>query len=217
MSSEHPLTHLLMEAAAGRFPAPDGRVEVVGPPPGPSDAVVAFTAHSVIAVGLDPEEVRGRLDPGDLGAAMSVEFLAWLAGRLDTRAGMLDLVMVAPRPGLDEELPELVARDDLVDHPRLARSRRYRRDLRCYSDVQDRALIVVGRGLAGRWEMGIEIGPAHQEAGLGRALARSTARLALDGEPLFAQITPGNARSIRAFLAAGYRPIGSEVVLLRER
>jgi RimJ/RimL family protein N-acetyltransferase len=217
MSSGHPLVHLLMEAAAGRFPPPDGRVEVVGPPPGPSDAVVAFTAHSVIAAGLDPEEVLDRLEPGDFGAPMSAEFLAWLAGRLGTRAGMMDLVMVAPRPEADEDLPELVQRDDLVDHPRLERSRRYRRDLRCYSDVQGRAIIVVGRGLAGRWEMGIEIEPDHREFGLGRLLARSTARLAPDGQPLFAQVTPGNTRSIRAFLAAGYRPIGSEVVFLRER
>jgi hypothetical protein len=34
-------------------------------------------------------------------------------------------------------------------------------------------------------------------------------------EPLFAQVTPGNAASLRAFLAAGYRPIGSEVLFLR--
>ncbi|MDV9178345.1 GNAT family N-acetyltransferase, partial [Streptomyces sp. W16] len=29
-----------------------------------------------------------------------------------------------------------------------------------------------------------------------------------------AQVAPGNARSMRAFLAAGYRPVGSEAVLL---
>ncbi len=33
------------------------------------------------------------------------------------------------------------------------------------------------------------------------------------GAPLWAQITPGNAASVRAFLAAGYRPAGSEVLL----
>jgi hypothetical protein len=32
-------------------------------------------------------------------------------------------------------------------------------------------------------------------------------------EPPFAQVSPGNARSLRAFLGAGLRPIGSEVPL----
>jgi ribosomal protein S18 acetylase RimI-like enzyme len=63
--------------------------------------------------------------------------------------------------------------------------------------------------------MGLEIKPEHRDKGLGRSLIRAAARLAPDGEPLFAQVTPGNARSVRAFLAAGYRPIGSEVVLLK--
>jgi FR47-like protein len=215
VTERHPLLTLLLEAAAGRFPPPDGTVEVLPSPPGPSDAVVAFTAHSVVASPFGPEELLPRLDPDDLGAATRAEFLAWLAGRLGTRAGMHDMVFVAPHPDAGEESPALVPRDDLLDHPRLERSRLYRRDLRCYSDPDDRALVVVGRGLAGRWEMGLEIKPEHREMGLGRSLARAGARLGPDGEPLFAQVTPGNARSVRAFLAAGYRPIGSEVVFLK--
>jgi RimJ/RimL family protein N-acetyltransferase len=31
---------------------------------------------------------------------------------------------------------------------------------------------------------------------------------------VFAQVAPGNAASLRAFLAAGFRPIGSEVLFL---
>ena len=110
---------------------------------------------------------------------------------------------------------ELVPREDLLDHPRLARSRRYRADLRCYSDPDDRALVVVGRGLAGRWEMGLEIREEHRGAGLGRRYARVAGTLAPDGEPMFAQVSPGNTASVRAFLAAGYRPICSEVLLLK--
>jgi hypothetical protein len=34
------------------------------------------------------------------------------------------------------------------------------------------------------------------------------------GEPVFGQVAPGNARSLRAVLAAGFKPIGSEVLFL---
>jgi hypothetical protein len=34
-------------------------------------------------------------------------------------------------------------------------------------------------------------------------------------EPVFAQVAPGNAGSLRAVLAAGYRPIGGEVLFAR--
>jgi GNAT superfamily N-acetyltransferase len=205
----------LRDAATGTFPPADGAVEIIPSPPGRSDAVVAFTGHNVIAAGVDSDEVLTRLDPVDVGTPMSAEFLAWLAGRLDTRAGVLDMVLVAPRLSPSEDLAELVLREDLIEHPRLARSRRYRADLRCYSDADDRALIVVGRGLADRWEMGLEIQPDHRDRGLGRQLIRAAARLVPDGEPLFAQVSPGNTRSVRAFLAAGYRPICSEVVFLK--
>jgi hypothetical protein len=36
-----------------------------------------------------------------------------------------------------------------------------------------------------------------------------------EGEYVFAQASPGNAASVRAVLAAGYRPIGSEVLFAR--
>ncbi|RIQ11374.1 hypothetical protein DY240_28965 [Jiangella rhizosphaerae] len=38
-------------------------------------------------------------------------------------------------------------------------------------------------------------------------------RLVPAGEPVFAAVTPGNARSLRAFLACGFTPVGSEVLL----
>jgi hypothetical protein len=33
-----------------------------------------------------------------------------------------------------------------------------------------------------------------------------------DGEPLWAQVAPANTASVRAFLAAGYRPVCAEVL-----
>jgi hypothetical protein len=214
-TESHVLSTLLRDATRGRFPPPDGTVTVVSSPPGRADAVVAFTAYNVIAADVDQSEVLQRLPSQDPGAPMSAEFLSWLAGRLGTHAGMLDLVMVAPDPDPDEDLPALIPRDDLLDHPRLGRSRRYRTDLRCYSDFEDRALIVVGRGLAGRQELGIEVHPQFRGIGLGTLLARSTARVGSPNEPLFAQVSPGNIASVRAFLAAGYRPVCAEVLFLR--
>lgn len=123
--------------------------------------------------------------------------------------------MAAPEPDPDEELPELLPNGDVLDHPRLARSRRFRTDLRCYRDVEHRALIVLGRGLAERWEMALEVKPEFRGSGLGTMLARAATRVAPSGELLFAQVTPGNVASVRAFLAAGYRPICSEVLFLR--
>jgi RimJ/RimL family protein N-acetyltransferase len=33
-----------------------------------------------------------------------------------------------------------------------------------------------------------------------------------NGEPLWAQVDPANTASLRAFLRAGYRPVGAEVL-----
>ena len=58
----------------------------------------------------------------------------------------------------------------------------------------------------------MEVDEDARHRGLGRALV--TAARHLVTEPLWAQVSPGNARSMRAFQAAGYRPVGAEAVLL---
>jgi hypothetical protein len=75
--------------------------------------------------------------------------------------------------------------------------------------------LIVGQGLAGRWEVSLEVDESHRGAGLGRSLATAARALVPQGEPLFAQVSPGNVSSLRAFLAAGYRPIGAEVLFLQ--
>jgi GNAT superfamily N-acetyltransferase len=57
--------------------------------------------------------------------------------------------------------------------------------------------------------------PEFRGKGLGSLLARAAARVAPDGDPLFAQVSPGNVASVRAFLAAGYRPVCAEVLFPR--
>lgn len=54
---------------------------------------------------------------------------------------------------------------------------------------------------------------AGQGRGRGRSLLADALTLVPSGEPVFAAVTPGNARSLRAFLACGFVPLGSEVLL----
>src|SRR6266508_4150540 len=61
----HPLLDLLLDAARGRPPAPDGAVEVLPGLPGPVDAVLAFTAHHVVVADVDPELVAAWLPDAD--------------------------------------------------------------------------------------------------------------------------------------------------------
>jgi hypothetical protein len=71
-------------------------------------------------------------------------------------------------------------------------------------------LVTIGLGLAGRSEMSIE---TSGDGATGRALIHEALKLSPPGEPLFAAVSPGNARSLRAFLACGFTPIGSEVII----
>jgi GNAT superfamily N-acetyltransferase len=212
----HPLAAMLRAAAEGTFPPADLAVEVLRPPPGPVDAVVAFSGHNVIAAGVDPELVRANIPGDDPGAPMSAPFLTWLGERLGTPPGMADLVLVADDAGPPngEGTPLLAPRGDLAEHPRLARARRFRTEVRGYSDPEGRALVITGRGLAGRLEVSVEVEPDHRGVGLGRAMAEAATALTPPGEPLFAQVSPGNVASVRAFLAARYRPVCGEVLFL---
>lgn len=46
-------------------------------------------------------------------------------------------------------------------------------------------------------------------------MARAALGFVGPGEAVFAQVSPGNIASLRWFLAAGYRPVGAEVLFLR--
>jgi GNAT superfamily N-acetyltransferase len=208
------LADLLDAAAHGVHPVPDGRVEVVPSPPGLSDAVVAFTAHTVVAADVDPDAVAAQLPVENLSAPLQPPFLSWLARQLSSEAGSLDVVLVAGDAEASEvELVEL----DEAEHPRLRRAHRYRSDVHVYAPVEGGALVIVGRGLTGRHEVSIEVEPDRRGEGLGRSLAQAARAVVSEEQPLFAQVAPGNAASLRAFLAAGYRPIGAEVLFLKNQ
>ena len=104
---------------------------------------------------------------------------------------------------------------DLDRHQRVARSLRYRDDLQVWTTKDWAGLLVLGRGLAGRRELAFEVDPARRNRGLGRLLVAAARRLTPPGEVLFAQVAPGNAASLRVVAAAGFRPIGAEVLFHR--
>ncbi|MFE6286719.1 GNAT family N-acetyltransferase [Streptomyces sp. NPDC057877] len=206
------LRDILDAAARGVFPPADGGTTVV-PQHAPRDAgVLAFTAHSVVFTDEDPQWVHGTLralDCDALAATMNPRFLAAFMARTGRRTDTIDVMTVAPaRPGT----PPLPLREITdPDHPRVASSRKRRDGVRVWA--ADGGVLVLGRGIAGRLEAAVEVDEAVRHRGLGRTLA-TAARHLTGGEPVWAQVSAGNARSLRAFQAAGYRPVGSEALFV---
>ncbi|MGW0413503.1 N-acetyltransferase family protein [Streptomyces collinus] len=205
------LRDVLDAAARGVFPPADGRTTVV-PQHCPRDAgVLAFTAHSVVFTDEDPGWVRGALaavDCDPLAAPLNPLFLASLMARTGRGAETVDALLVgAPLPGR----PPLALREiEDAGHPRVRYAGRRRDAVRVWT--ADGGVLVMGRGVGGRLEVSVEVDDGARHRGLGRALVTAARQLA--AEPVWAQVSPGNARSMRAFQAAGYRAVGAEALLL---
>lgn len=208
MSDTHPLLRWFLDAADGRFPPVDGGVSVIPALPGGLEASVGFTGHAVVATALGGQEVLAA-GPDGYGAAFAPAFLGLLAGP-DGTTGTLDATLAARGTGGPRRL---AARPGMDAHPRVRHARGLRTGVRVYGD--DRGLITLGSGLAGRLELSVELlDPAGRGGrGDGRSLLRDALTLVPAGEPVFAAVAPGNARSLRSFLATGFTPLGSEVIL----
>lgn len=206
------LARILADAAEGRFPPPDGSTTVVAQPNRRDAGVLAFTAHSVVFLDEDPGWVRDTLaaTPGDaLAATMNPHFLGALMARTGRHMNTADLLTAAPALA---GAPELALREiDDPEHPRVVRAVKYRDEVRVWS--ADGGVLILGRGVAGRWEAAIEVAEEARGRRLGERLARAARHLVPD-RVVWAQQSPGNARSVRTFQAAGYRPVGSEALLI---
>jgi GNAT superfamily N-acetyltransferase len=209
------LLNVFAAAADGRLPPQDGQVEVHSWLPGKAAAVVAFPAHFYVLAPVDPEWVLARLPPGDYSAPLGARFLVALADRIGAHIGASDAVLAARAHGggACADLREITD----GRHPRIRRAHRYRDDVRAWQTNDGMGHVVLGRGLAGRWEVSYEVEPSSRGRGLGRDLAAAALGLLPAGTPVFAQVSPGNSVSLRATLAAGYRPIGAEVLLSSRR
>lgn len=197
------------------FPAPGLGVTVVPAPSSGDAAVLAVTGHVVVAADVDRRWVLDRLPGGDLSAPLNPPFLSELAAETGRWVNAIDALLLAPAltgPARDLAAAGLSEVTDR-DHPRVRRALRCRDDLRVYDDGSG-GVVLTGRGLAGRQECAVEVPEDRRGAGVGRGLAFAARALVPEGTHLWAQVTPGNAASLRAFLAAGFVPIGSEALLV---
>jgi hypothetical protein len=207
LGDPHPLLTYFLDAVDGRFPPADGDVTVVPALPRGLECSVAFTGHAVIATALPAEEVHTH-KPDGFGASLAPDFLRYLAGPTGW-IGVIDATLAGRGTG---GIPRL-RRADLDDHPRVRYARRLRTEVRVFGD--NRGLVTLADGLAGRRELSIEL---HRGShGQGRSLLTDALSLVPEGDPVFAAISPGNARSLRLFLTAGFTPIGAEVLLRPDR
>jgi len=195
---------VLLDAAEGRFPDADGAVTLL---PGLTDgrsAVVALTGHAFVATDLAPEALEGVPLDG-YGGVLSPETLLRLAD--GGAVGVVDVTLAARGLGAGD-LPQTTAWDD---HYRVRYARSMRSDVVVHGGAQ--GFVTLAAGLAGRREMSVEVASPLGSRGVGRGLVLEARRLVAEGEWLFAAVSPGNARSLRAFLASGFVPLGSEVVI----
>jgi hypothetical protein len=202
------LAQLMQQVARDEFPPPDGGVTVVAPDRTTGlHAALSFTGHAVIATDRTLDEVR-TLGADGFAGAHAPDVLLGLAGP-GGWVGVLDVVLVAHGMGSGDAAPEAVDHHD--DHHRVGYARDLRVDVRVLAD--EHGLVTLGRGLGGRTELGVELTGAGHGVGHGRRLLRSALDAVPAGEAVFASCAPGNARSLRALLAAGFRVIGGEVLL----
>jgi hypothetical protein len=203
-TSPHPLRAVLERAAGGAFPPVDGGVEVMAPDVAGTHAIVEFTGHAFVL------SSRGRDEPlfagvDAFGGVMQPRFVLDLAGP-GAVIGSHDLVL-ARRGGSDA--PALMPTDGHDAHPRVLRARHHRRDVSVLGD--ERGFVTIGRGLVDRVELSVEV--TTPGVGAGRALILGGLATVPHDVWVFAQVAPGNAASVRAILACGFTPIGSEVLI----
>lgn len=210
MMAAHRVRAILDAAADGTFPEVDGRVEVVPPDAGGTQAIIAFTGHSYVLSHSVTSSTLAALGADGYGGSLRPDVQRAIAGD-DHRIGSLDVVLVTR--GRGRGLADgFTVRDDLAEHPRVARANRYRSNV--VVAANQHGVLVHGDGLLGRREVSVELFvPASSGRGAGRALIDAARDLVPDGEPLWAQVAPGNAASLRAFLACGFVPVCSEILI----
>lgn len=201
----HPLLDALLNAAEKTFPPVDGLVTFLPPLANGHEAIVAFTGHTFVASRYGESDLADfKLD--GYGAALGPEVLIKLAD--GGTVGINDVTLCGRGVGGE---PELTHTTRWNGHQRVAHARALRTDVDVFGDA--RGLVTIGTGLAGRLELSIETVPESHSTGVGRQLIAAALSVIDRDLAVFAAVSPGNARSLRAFLACGFVPIASEVII----
>jgi hypothetical protein len=209
------LREICEKAARGAFPPPAWGLELLPGPERVVAAVLAFTGHHIVAADIDEDQIRRHLDRHDVAAPFNPVFLAWIGERLEARVGHIDVTMSRFGSGPGDDWLRPVA--EPPDNERVRRARQLRSEISFLSPPDRRAVVSLGLGLAGRHEVSMEVGDeSDRSQGLGtRLVLAAVARVPAD-TVVFAGVAPGNARSLRCLLRAGFRPIGAECIFTHE-
>ena len=206
------LRDLLETAARGSFPPPEWGLEFVPAPPRLLGAVVAFTGHHVISADVSEEEARTHLDIEDIAAPFNPAFLCWLGERLGAHIGHIDATLACLGTGAGDDWLQPLC--EPPENERVRRARNMRADVEYLGPPDGGAVVILGEGLASRRELSMEITEeSHRNVGWGTRLVRAAVDRTPMNDALFASVAPGNARSLRCLLRAGFRPIGAECIL----
>jgi hypothetical protein len=173
------------------------------------EAVLAFTGHAVLAIDPDvSDDVLERVD--GFGGAHHPRVLLDLAGPTGW-IDSLDALLVLPPGPRGEPLTE---RPDLADHDRVRFARAVRDDVRIFGRPTGTDVATVARGIGGLDEISVELDARNRGRGQGAQFVRAAAAVVAAERLVVAAVAPGNASSLRAFLSAGFRIVGS-IQLLR--
>jgi hypothetical protein len=209
------LPRALQEAAAGRFPAPDHRVRIVPAVAGAKAAVVAFTSHHVIASPLPATDVAAAIRERRLQLPTDPRFLAWLADAVGGSSSEDTIDVVLARPGIprDGQAAMTPLTEEMLEDRRIAFAAETRSDLRVHRPADGSAVVVLGRGLADRLEMSIELAPDVRGSELADELTEVALAEAGPREAVFAQVSAGNSAALRTAIRDGFKPVGGEYLI----
>lgn len=204
---KHPLLPILIDAANGKFPNVDGRITILPPLYDEIHAIVAFTGHAAVATECNLTDLT-QLGADGFGGAMLLPVLMRIAQE-KREVSLTNVLLVAHGRPTKNRLQHT---DRYDDHPRVIYARRIRQNVKVLTAPE--GLVVIADGLAGRCEISVALDTCPADRGHGRKLIASALGEFDESTPVFASVSPGNAQSLRAFMAEGFVPIGSEVIFI---
>lgn len=176
------------------------------------EGIISFTGHSLLAIGDDiSDDHLAKLGVDGFGGATQPSVLLELAGP----TGWIDSLDVLLAQRVKSTASPLVERPDLLDHPRVGFARALREDVKVFGrhDVTTRSVATLGRGIGGLLEMSVELDPGERRKGTASDFIRAALAAAPSDDVVVAAVAPGNAASLRSFLAAGFVILGSSQLL----